>query len=215
MEAICKTCNKLIKVTPSRAKQKNVFCSRKCLYANPDKTTTKIPLSCKECHTTFYTYPSRINEKKYCSQRCYDLNRAVNTISCMTCKKPCKDFRGKRKRKYCSLECAYKKKAPRGKNHYKYSTGIGKFKKTVATNKNKYCELCGSTKNIELHHIDGDRTNNSKTNWLQLCCICHNRIHHIPQHTNISVVDALELYRSNKLYRLNTKEYARYWQIKL
>lgn len=36
---------------------------------------------------------------------------------------------------------------------------------------------CGSTDNIQVHHIDGDRTNNSLSNLIPLCERCHRKIH--------------------------------------
>lgn len=30
---------------------------------------------------------------------------------------------------------------------------------------------------VEIHHIDGDRTNNAKENLLPLCCCCHSALH--------------------------------------
>ena len=41
------------------------------------------------------------------------------------------------------------------------------------------CEGCGAeygpTKRFEVHHIDGDRTNNQESNYAWLCCSCHKK----------------------------------------
>ena len=39
------------------------------------------------------------------------------------------------------------------------------------------CETCGSRSLLGLHHLDGDRTNNSRENLQTLCPRCHTRWH--------------------------------------
>ena len=39
------------------------------------------------------------------------------------------------------------------------------------------CEECGSIKNIDVHHIDGDRNNNVPENLELLCRSCHVKKH--------------------------------------
>lgn len=41
----------------------------------------------------------------------------------------------------------------------------------------KKCAECGSEENIEVHHVDGNRTNNSIENLAPLCHSCHVKIH--------------------------------------
>ena len=41
----------------------------------------------------------------------------------------------------------------------------------------KRCERCGANSSLCLHHIDGDRTNNSLENLLTVCAACHTRLH--------------------------------------
>jgi len=43
--------------------------------------------------------------------------------------------------------------------------------------KDKECELCGRPNKIDVHHIDGDRTNNHITNLMPVCRECHMAIH--------------------------------------
>lgn len=39
------------------------------------------------------------------------------------------------------------------------------------------CAVCGETENLEVHHRDGDRTNNTLDNLLPLCVGCHQKLH--------------------------------------
>lgn len=40
-----------------------------------------------------------------------------------------------------------------------------------------HCSICTSTRRIEVHHIDGDRSNNILTNLKVVCGDCHDKIH--------------------------------------
>jgi len=39
------------------------------------------------------------------------------------------------------------------------------------------CQICGNDENIDVHHRDGDRTNNNIENLIPLCHSCHKQIH--------------------------------------
>lgn len=41
------------------------------------------------------------------------------------------------------------------------------------------CEICGSKKNLEVHHIDLDSKNNDDSNLIKLCSSCHHKVHWI------------------------------------
>ena len=43
--------------------------------------------------------------------------------------------------------------------------------------KPKVCEKCGSTKSIDVHHIDGNYNNNTPENLIILCRSCHMKEH--------------------------------------
>jgi len=43
--------------------------------------------------------------------------------------------------------------------------------------KEKSCLICGSEKEIHVHHVDGDRSNNSLENLIPVCQSCHIQIH--------------------------------------
>lgn len=54
-----------------------------------------------------------------------------------------------------------------------------RFREDCIRNNLSCCE-CGDTysneKRFEVHHIDGDRTNNNVSNYMWLCCSCHKKI---------------------------------------
>lgn len=104
---------------------------------------------------------------------------------CINCGK--KLYKGK---KYCSVQCqndyTYKKYIQRWKNgtetglrgEYQISNHLKRY--LFEKNNNK-CELCGwgernsftNTIPLEVHHIDGDYTNNNESNLQLLCPNCH------------------------------------------
>jgi hypothetical protein len=43
--------------------------------------------------------------------------------------------------------------------------------------KSERCSECGSTSNIVVHHVDGDRSNNDLANLIPLCRSCHSKVH--------------------------------------
>jgi hypothetical protein len=40
------------------------------------------------------------------------------------------------------------------------------------------CWVCGSTDELEVHHINGDRSDNDLSNLLPLCEDCHSEVHY-------------------------------------
>lgn len=75
---------------------------------------------------------------------------------------------------YCDRECmkkAFREKPRKAKSW----AGIHKIARGVKQKTS--CELCSSTKNLDIHHIDGDPSNNSPENLQCLCRSCHIRVH--------------------------------------
>ena len=40
-----------------------------------------------------------------------------------------------------------------------------------------YCKFCGTSKSIQVHHIDGNHDNNTPSNRVRLCQRCHSLVH--------------------------------------
>lgn len=55
-----------------------------------------------------------------------------------------------------------------------YPDRVNEFLKIL---REKPCDLCGSTKNIHIHHKDGNREHNGVDNLMILCNSCHGKIH--------------------------------------
>src|SRR3990167_4846126 len=73
------------------------------------------------------------------------------------------------KRKFCSLSCAGSKKKVRP------NTLMWRARRLRKPN----CEACGTTKKLEVHHVNGNRKNNDESNLQTLCNVCHKFLHTI------------------------------------
>lgn len=140
-------------------------------------------------------------------------------IKCLECNTETKN------KKFCSCSCSatYKAKKKAEKAIEKWLSGEfsgtrGKKYKTLSRHVRRYilniqnntCALCGNNKwmekdiPLELHHIDGDWTNNSRENIEALCPNCHTiKDNEIP-FSNISPSEYRTKQRETYNYR-NTK----------
>ena len=64
----------------------------------------------------------------------------------------------------------------KGKGNPYYKNGI-RTGKRIMLKKHNACQICGSKKNLELHHKDENRGNNSLKNLQLLCKSCHSKQH--------------------------------------
>lgn len=78
------------------------------------------------------------------------------------------------RQKYCNRECM--KKAFRQKPHKgtSWMTVHYHARNILPTG---CCEICGSNKNVDVHHKDGNPQNNSQKNLMRVCRSCHMKIH--------------------------------------
>jgi len=54
-----------------------------------------------------------------------------------------------------------------------YISRLGFDGEIVLKRDNHKCKSCGREKKLEIHHIDGDNTNNSHDNLIMICKACH------------------------------------------
>lgn len=89
------------------------------------------------------------------------------------------DFTIFKKRKYCNRECmrkAYLKVGINKKQTYSNAhTTARNINKLIL--KKEQCEICGSKLNTDIHHKNGDYTDNNLDNLVCLCRSCHNVQH--------------------------------------
>lgn len=74
------------------------------------------------------------------------------------------------RRKFCSHKCA-------GMAHRKSEPTKSAIGKRLKKYRGNACEQCGSISDLGIHHIDGDRHNNTKGNLMTLCVTCHTKWH--------------------------------------
>lgn len=79
------------------------------------------------------------------------------------------------KRRFCNQKCMG---LARVKTNPKQST-IRRRASKLALNglRKKVCEECGINKNLHLHHIDSNPSNNNLDNLMTLCSSCHGEWH--------------------------------------
>lgn len=84
-----------------------------------------------------------------------------------------------KRRKYCDIECMKRAYVGKDARHQDYSSAHHTSRKIayLIEGKEEKCELCGSTKNIDVHHKDGNYRNNSIENLIVVCRSCHMKLH--------------------------------------
>ena len=60
---------------------------------------------------------------------------------------------------------------------HNYKNGIGIYRKELLTKFKEICEICGSVKFINVHHINENRLDNRFENLMVLCSSCHRSLH--------------------------------------
>lgn len=66
-----------------------------------------------------------------------------------------------------------------GRNNHRYKTGRSRYKEVFDREnpEKRVCEICKSDRFLVVHHVDGDRKNNSQDNLIKVCRRCHAKIH--------------------------------------
>lgn len=214
----CAICKKEIIYKTSRIKYGiPKTCSKKCsgLFR-----AHKIERACQTCGKIFYANASEVKngKKKFCSRECirYEArkNKLVET-ECAMCQKKIKRWPYKIKRHnhlFCSEECQHKfKKTITGEKNHNYKNGYNRFIQYSFYHRNDKCQICNSDKKIQVHHIDGNRNNNSCTNWIPICPSCHGRIHTLANKLNLDPVKALSLFIGSRLFNITKLEFREFW----
>mgnify|MGYP006273278739 CR=1 FL=1 len=51
------------------------------------------------------------------------------------------------------------------------------YRRVCLDTKGEQCQICDTTEDIVVHHVDGDRGNNAIDNLVPVCKSCHGKIH--------------------------------------
>lgn len=131
--------------------------------------------SCKQCGKEFSHY--RYDSQEYCSQGCaFQARRDIRPIViCLVCRKEMITFNSivnRNEHHYCSREC-YNNRS--GDNKKQIKRGTAYMQRLIHAS---ICG-CGESKDylLEIHHIDGDDTNNKDDNIEIVCSNCHMKRH--------------------------------------
>lgn len=155
---------------------------------------TKLCNVCKQ-EFSYYQYPSieQKEPRKTCSNKCRyslmkqtkhkDKENSYKIYVCIYCKKEFTAYKGG-VNKYCSQKCHYLDAT--GKKKERKITQEDETKSYITINKKlrnylletlKGCEICGSRNDLQVHHKNRDRSNNTRENLLLLCKTCHAKEH--------------------------------------
>jgi len=145
-------------------------------------------LNCIKCNKSFYVSGSRLKKgvAKYCSQSCARTHKNETNNPAWR-----EDVRKKISENHADVSG---KNNPmygrRGKDAPSYKHGfVGKGKRGEEKRMDTYkiialthllqiCEVCGNTKNLEVHHKDGNNKNHDLENLCWLCKTCHSKVAH-------------------------------------
>lgn len=78
------------------------------------------------------------------------------------------DFTRWNQRRYCSKQCNYIREK---------SNDRSSFHRLARTFVGQSCNICGDTKNLDVHHKDRNYKNNEISNLETLCHPCHMKLH--------------------------------------
>lgn len=128
--------------------------------------SSKKKIQCAWCHTDISVYGIKKHEK-YCFLNPW------NVRLCVVCGKPIKNL--KWSSGTCSHSCAnihYRS----GENNGNWKGGIAYKNRALRVHGN-ICVVCGESRVVDIHHIDGNRDNNEIGNLVPLCPTHHRYAH--------------------------------------
>lgn len=187
----CDTCGKEFFKYSSKI-GKNNFCCRDCYNKFHSKNVKKY--TCEICGKIFTG--AKANANRFCSRDCY--NKFHNIVNkereCPICHKIF--IARTSENKYCSQKCHLKNlhSTYKGKEHWNWQGGITeeneklrkspeykKWRVLVYKRDHYQCQICGSKKEINAHHLFGWKEYPDKrfdvNNGITLCKECHIKVH--------------------------------------
>lgn len=102
------------------------------------------------------------------------------TKTCPVCKTKFETLSGSTdERTTCSYSCSntYFRSGPNNGMYKNHSNGPSHYRTKCFHYHGKQCIICSESRIVEVHHLDGNHTNNSKTNLIPLCPNHHQLAH--------------------------------------
>ncbi len=142
---------------------------------------------CKICSTSFYAKPRhlKVGWGKFCSQKCqFKSQRNGVNVKCAACgeliyRTPRHFKHSKSKLFFCNKSCLAvwkNKNSLIGEDHVNWKNGEHAYRNIMKRGgAPQVCKSCGmrDPRLLLVHHIDGERTNNTLKNLMWLCHNCH------------------------------------------
>lgn len=177
----------MVKVAEYKSIHQCIICSKSFETDNPrasycwDCHYPKCPI----CNNRFYRKHSRMQS---CSLSCGSVlasrQRSKTALRCHHCNKSFYPSNGHLGMKYCSQDCRYKSKRKNGSDKKRQSWHYRKWRKDVLKRDNYTCQICGSQKHLQTHHLikwsDNIQLRYSVNNGQTVCKYCHSEIHGKP-----------------------------------
>ena len=195
VQLVCECCGKDFERLKCNIKPGKQFCSKEC-RSNYNKTKRE-NRTCKQCGKKFEVYKSAITHTNasgnFCCRGCYnkylttlkgEKNKQYSQIEvpCAQCGKIIKRIPSKLqmyKNAFCSKQCksAYHHNYIEGEKNVNWVGGTDAYRGNFDFVKREYfsgtqfCAICGTTKNIHIHHIIPYRItqDNDISNLIPLC----------------------------------------------
>lgn len=190
-------------------------CSTKCRYKLMSQSSPKhrtkfgkypcnIKQNCKVCHKEFeIVAQDKDHIRETCSEECrYTLVGSELSIrdhrQCIHCDKEF-ECQPNSKKKLCSIKCRALHFIGINNPNWKDTKQLRQSSRRSLRNhilqRDKVCKVCGTTKTLQVHHIDGDSNNNSDPNLIILC-----KRHHAETHLNQGESNLVGLILANRTY---------------
>lgn len=195
----CLECGKPFSDYVSRLARNPKYCSKSCHAKAQRGGQDRVELACGQCGQRYTRNPSAASNSKYCSMRClWEAKKTTVEVVCENCAKPFEvnGFRAE-SAKFCSESCKWQKytgdpdwSSPEGLNRegYKRHNNSYEHRRVMldwmleVSPDHPFVVREGDnfrlSESVDVHHVDRDRTNNSRENLLAVLKDAHARMHH-------------------------------------
>lgn len=163
----CKMCDNTFKRKYRSKGLRKEYCSKKCRYSD-----FFVEKTCLTCGKLFTKNTLSTKSDLYCSLACIQRHPCELCGKTITGRKTFQSF----PKRFCSRACAaFVNVSLKAKKAYVCKG----FAQSIKLRGEISCNRCGNDdiQVLVVHHLDGDRTNNSLENLETLCSNCHHRIH--------------------------------------